>query len=160
MPVDEERRRKVDFGPSYYLIESTCLIAAGSPIATLGDLDRPGVRLVGVANTTTIRSAARSFGNATIVAATSVDEAMEMMRSGNADAVALSRDSLRTLAARLPGSRIADGSFQTTGIAVAVPKNRPAALAYVSAFIAEAKTSGALRRAFDRAGLTGEPVAP
>jgi polar amino acid transport system substrate-binding protein len=35
----------------------------------------------------------------------------------------------------LPGSRILDGAFQTTGGAIAVHKDRPAALAYVSAFV-------------------------
>jgi polar amino acid transport system substrate-binding protein len=43
---------------------------------------------------------------------------------------------------------------------VAVPKNRPAALAYVSAFIEEAKASGLVRQAFDAIGLKGSAVAP
>ena len=46
-----------------------------------------------------------------------------------------------------PGSRIVDGGFQQTGIAIAVPKGRPAALAYVTKFLEEAKASGAVRRA-------------
>src|SRR5580658_3387696 len=30
MPVDEERRKRVEFGPAYFLIESTCLVQGGS----------------------------------------------------------------------------------------------------------------------------------
>ena len=43
---------------------------------------------------------------------------------------------------------------------VAVPKGKPAALAYVSAFIEEAKASGLVRQAFDEMGLKYSQVAP
>ena len=74
--------------------------------------------------------------------------------------MALSRDSLAPLAVGLPGAHIVDGGFQHTGIAIAVPKNRPQALAYVTAFVEDAKVSGVVRRALDDAGFKDEPVAP
>ena len=160
MPMDDERRKRLDFGPAYFLVESTYMATAASGIMTVEAVDRPGVRVVGVANTTTIRAAARSLKNTTVVAATSVDDAMAMMKGGKADAFALSRDSLPPYVAQLPASRIVDGGFQQTGIAIAVPKGRPEALAYVSAFMEEAKASGLVRRAFDRAGLSDLEVAP
>jgi polar amino acid transport system substrate-binding protein len=83
-----------------------------------------------------------------------------MLSGGKADAFALSRDSLPPFVARLPGSRIVDGGFQLTGIAIAVPKGRPEALATVTAFLEKAKSSGLVRRAFDRAGLNHLLVAP
>jgi polar amino acid transport system substrate-binding protein len=160
MPVDDERRKRVDFGPNYCLIESTYMVTRKSGIKTLAEVDRPNVRVVGIANTTTIRAAGRTLRNTGITAATSVEEAVAMLRTGKADAFALSRDSLPPFVAQLPGSRIVDGGFQQTGIAIAVPKNRPNALAYVSAFLEQAKASGSVRRALDRAGFRDEPVAP
>jgi polar amino acid transport system substrate-binding protein len=160
MPVDEERRKRVEFGPAYYLIESTYMVAGASGIKTVGEVDRRNVRVVGIANTTTIRAAARSLKNTTISAVTSVDAAVDMLRNGKADAFALSRDYLPPFVADLPGSRIVDGGFQQTGIAIAVPKNRPNALAYVTAFLERAKASGSVRRALDRAGFPNDPVAP
>jgi polar amino acid transport system substrate-binding protein len=160
MPVDDERKKRVDFGPNYCLIESTYMVTGGSGIKTLAEVDRPNVRVVGIAKTTTIRAAGRTLKNTTITAATSVEEAVEMLRTGKADAFALSRDSLPPFVAQLPGSRIVDGGFQQTGIAIAVPKNRSNALAYVSAFLENAKASGSVRRALDRAGFRDEPVAP
>jgi polar amino acid transport system substrate-binding protein len=160
MPVDEERKKRVDFGPAYFMIESTYLATATSGIRTVAEVDRPNVRVVGIANTTTIRAAGRSLKNASISAAASVDEAMAMLRSGKADAFALSRDSLPPFVAQLPGSRIVEGGFQQTGIAIAVPKNRPNALAYATAFMESAKSSGVVRRALDRAGFANDPVAP
>ena len=160
MPVDEERKKRVDFGPAYFMIESTYLASAASGIKTVAEVDRPNVRVVGIANTTTIRAATRSLKTTTISAAASVEEAMALLRAGKADAFALSRDSLPPLAAQLPGSRIVDGGFQQTAIAIAVPKNRPNALAYVTAFLQQAKASGSVRRALDKAGFPNEPVAP
>ena len=160
MPVDEERKRRVDFGPVYFLVESTYMVTEASGLKSVDDVDRPGIRVVGIANTTTIRAAGRSLKNTTITAAQSIGEAVEMLTGGKADAFALSRDSLPPFVAKLPGSRIVDGGFQLTGIAIAVPKGRPDGLAYVSAFLEKAKNSGVARRAFDRAGLSHLPVAP
>ncbi len=160
MPVDRDREKVVDFGPAYSLFESTYLVPSGSAIRSIGEVDRPGVRVVAIENTTTARSASRSLKNATLLRFRTVEELHEMVRAGNADAVALSRESLQGLAARLPGARILPGSFHSSGVAVAVPKNRPAALAYVSDFIETAKASGSVQRALDTAGLKGANVAP
>ncbi len=61
---------------------------------------------------------------------------------------------------RLPGARILDGHFHATGVAVAVPKNKPASLAYVTAFIEEAKASGVVRKALDDNNIKGPVAAP
>jgi len=160
MPIDAERREKVNFGPPYFIIESTYLVRAGSDIKNLSDVDHSNVRVIGIANTATIRAAGRLLKNTTIVAVRSVGEATEMLRADAADAFALTHDALPALAARLPGSRILDGSFLQTGIAIAVPKNRPNALAYATAFMEDAKSSGIVQRAFDDAGLKDLVVAP
>jgi polar amino acid transport system substrate-binding protein len=160
LPVDDERRKRVDFGPDYVRFESTCLVLGSSGFRTIGDLDRPGVRVAGEANTTTIRAAARALKSATVVPVPSVAEAIAMLRSGKVDAFALGRSGLVPYQAEIPGSRILDGYFHRTGIAIAVAKSRPAALAHVRAFLEEAKASGVVRRALDRAGLRSTAVAP
>jgi polar amino acid transport system substrate-binding protein len=160
VPIDEERRKRVDFGPAYFIIESTYLVRAGSEIKSLSEVDRPGIRVIGIANTATLRGAAHTLKNTKIAPVKSVSEATEMLRSGTADALALTHDSLPPIASQLPGSRILDGSFLQTGIAIAVPKNRPNALAYATAFMDTAKASGLVRRAFDNAGLKDLVIAP
>jgi polar amino acid transport system substrate-binding protein len=160
MPVDEERRKRVDFGPAYYILQSTYLVTARSGIDDLADVDREDIRVVGIANTTTIRSAARTLANTVPEAVDTIAEAIERIRSGQADALALSRDAFVTLLPQLPGAKVLDGGFQSTAIAIAVAKHRPHALAFVSAFMHEAKKSGLVRRALDSAGFKTEPVAP
>jgi polar amino acid transport system substrate-binding protein len=159
-PVDAERKTKVDFGPNYALGESTYMVRPGSPIQSIAEVDRAGVRVVGVENTATIRTARRTLKNTQAIGATSLDEAVEMMRKGEADAIALGRESLNSLAPKLPGARILDGHFHATGTAIAVPKNKPAALNYVTEFIESAKKDGTVRRAFDSHGMKDSPVAP
>ena len=57
-------------------------------------------------------------------------------------------------------SAVGEGGFQQTGIAIAVPKGHPEALAYVTKFIEDAKASGSVRRTMDRAGMANLAVAP
>jgi polar amino acid transport system substrate-binding protein len=84
----------------------------------------------------------------------------EMASQGQGDAFALSHDSFAGLLPKLPGARVLPGNFQQTGIAVAVPKGRPAALKIVSELLEVAKTSGVVRRALDAAGFKEAAVAP
>jgi polar amino acid transport system substrate-binding protein len=160
MPVDEERKKRVAFGPNYVVIESTFMATAASGAKTVAEVDRAGMRVIGIANTTTIRAAARTLKNTTISPVPSVDDAMTALRNGKADAFALSRDSLPVYVEQIAGSCVVDGAFQKTGIAIAIPPGRPDALGYVAAFMEDAKRNGLVRRALDEAGFNDEPVAP
>jgi polar amino acid transport system substrate-binding protein len=160
MPQDAERAKKVDFGPAYFFIESTYLVPAGSSIKTIDEVNRAGVRVVGISNTTTVRSARRTAPQASVEEVPSVELLTTMAGKGEGDAFALSRDSFATLLAKLPGARVLPGEFQKTGIAVPVPKNRPAALKLAGDLLETAKKSGLLRRIFDRAGLSDAQIAP
>jgi polar amino acid transport system substrate-binding protein len=160
MPVDEERKAHVDFGPNYALGESTFLAAPGSPIKTIAEVDRAGVRVAGVEGTTTIRAARRSLKNTSVSGTKGATEILELLKAGDVDAVALGRDSLEDFARIVKGSRVLDGHFWAVGVAVATPKNRPAALAYATQFIEEAKEDGTVARAFAAAKLKDAQVAP
>jgi polar amino acid transport system substrate-binding protein len=160
MPRDVTREGKVDFGPAYYLISSTYLVPAGSKIQSIDEVNRPGVRIVGISNTTTVRSARRTAPLATAEEVASVDLMTEMAAAGKGDAFALSHDSFAGLLPKLPGARVLPGHFQQTGISVAVPKGRPAALKIASALMEEVKKSGVVRRALDAAGFKDAEVAP
>jgi polar amino acid transport system substrate-binding protein len=159
MPVDAERAARVAFGPDYYLSVSTYLVPAGSTLRHADDANRDGVRVWGVANTTTIRAAQRAHPRATFGAAVGLDEVMARLAAGEVDAVALGRESLDSLLPRLPGARILDGHFHALGTAVAVPRGRPLAHAWAAAFIEDTKADGTVRRALDAMGISG-PVAP
>jgi polar amino acid transport system substrate-binding protein len=160
MPADDERKKFVDFGSAYHLHQSTYLVAPGSTLACLEDCNAPNVRIGGAANTATLRAAHRNAPHAAFVTFPGVAAAVDAMKAGAIDAIALSRESLGGVAAQIPGSRILDGGFLNSSTAVAVPKGKPEALAYVSQFIEEAKASGLVRKSFDAMNLHNSQVAP
>ncbi len=159
MPADDERRKRIDFSPNYFVIESTYLAGASTGIKTMADVDKPDVTVVAINGSTTSRSASRTLKTAKVVNVKSVDDAMAMMTAGGAQAFALTHDSLPALQPKLPGSRILDGAFQTVGVAIGIHKDNPAALAYLTQFVEKAKTDGTIRKAFDNAGLKTAQIA-
>jgi len=159
MPVDEQRRKRLAIGPDYVRAESTYMVTAASGAKTVEDVDKAGMRVIGIANTTTIRAAERTLKNTTISAVTSVDDAIAAMKNGKADAFALGRDSLPPYVKQVPGSRVTEGHFQQMGIAIATQKGKSAALAAITEFMNEAKKDGTVRKALDRGGFE-DAVAP
>ena len=77
------------------------------------------------------------------------DEAFELIRSGKADAYASPRPPILEYAKQLPGSRVLDGHYGANIQAFALNKGQAARLAYVSAFVEEARTSGVIQKAID-----------
>jgi len=160
VPVDDDRKKIVDFGAPYHLLQSTYLVAPGSVIKTVAEVNRPGVRIAGVDGTTTFRASTKASPNATPVTVKDPDTAVSMMRKGEVDAIALSRETIVGLLGIVPGSRALDGGFLNSTTAIAVPKNKPAALAAVTDFIEEAKASGLVRHALDAMGMTTSQIPP
>ena len=160
MPRDAERAKKVDFGPAYYIIESTFLVPARSKVRSLAEANFPGAHAVVIASTTTGRAAARFLTQGTTQEVTSVEEMVEMAKAGSADLFALSRDAFATLLPELPGARVLDGGFQQTGIGCAVPKGRARALEILSGFVERAKANGLVRKSLDMHGFKDADVAP
>jgi polar amino acid transport system substrate-binding protein len=160
LPVDAERKKFVDFGGAYHLLQSTFLVGPNSKLQSVKDADAAGFGIGGVANTATFRAAKASTPKATHIEFSGVGLAVAAMNEGKIDAIALSRESLGGLVAKIPGSRILDDAFLNSTTAVCVPKGKPAALDYASAFIEEAKASGLVRRSLDEMGLKSSIVAP
>lgn len=161
MPPDNWGRQRVDFATYYFIDRSTYMVPGGSRIKTIDDVDYRRVRVIAIEGSATDRAAARRLKNTTVNPVGSIDEALEMLRTRQADAFAFTHASLTPLVERVPGSRILEGSFERAGLAFAVPKNRLYALDYVAIFTEYAKASGLVQRAFDHAGLTNsQPAKP
>jgi polar amino acid transport system substrate-binding protein len=161
--IDPARRALVDFAPAHLAADGflTILVPPGSSARTMADFDQPGMRVAAVKNAAPLMILERTLKNAKVVAADNENEAFGLMREGKAEGYAQNRFMLRTRAQTLPGSRLLDDAFSGLQLAFALPKNRPAAAQYVGAFVEEAKKSGEVQRAIDKAGLAGEvKVAP
>jgi polar amino acid transport system substrate-binding protein len=158
LPQDAVRMTKMSFGPVYEVADATYIVKAGSTITNFAALDQPGVVVAAEYNTTTMRGARAHLKNAKVVEYQDVDEIMTVLKNGEVDAFALSRDQLNDMAKNIPGTRVLDETFKKTITAVAVPLNHPQSLAFVTKFMTEAITNGTLRKAFDDNGLKDKPI--
>jgi polar amino acid transport system substrate-binding protein len=158
LPKDPEREAKMSFGPIYEVADATYIVKAGSSATNFQTLDQPGVKVAAVNNTTTMRGAIAHLKNAKVTGYQTYDEIFGLLRSGEVDAFALSRDQLNAMAKKIPGSRVLDETFKQTVTAVAVPLNHPLALAFVTKFMTDATTNGTLRKAYDNNGLKDSPI--
>jgi len=158
LPKDPERESKMLFGPIYEINDATYIVRPGSSVTNFATLDQVGIKVAAVNNTTTMRGAAAHLKNAKVTGYETYDEIVGLLKSGEIDAFALSRDKLDRLAQRIPGTRVLDETFKKTTTAVAVPLGHQQALAFVTGFMKAAATNGALRKAFDNHGMKDAPV--
>jgi polar amino acid transport system substrate-binding protein len=158
LPQDAERMTRMSFGPVYEVADATYIVKPNSPVTNFAALDQPGVKVAAVNNTTTMRGAIAHLKNAKVTGYQTYDEIAGLLKSGEIDAFALSRDQLNAMAKKIPGTRVLDETFKQTTTAVAVPLNHPKSLAFATRFMTEATTDGALRKAYDNNGLKDTPI--
>jgi polar amino acid transport system substrate-binding protein len=158
LPQDKEREGRMAFGPTYEVSEATYIVKAGSTITNFATLDQPGVKVAAVNNTTTMRGAQAHLKNAKVTGYQTYDEIFNLLKNGEVDAFALSRDQLNKLALKIPGTKVLDETFKKTTTAVAVPPDHPQSLAFVTKFMTDALSNGTLRKAYDNNGLKDAPI--
>ena len=158
--VDPSRAAVVDFSPPYMQVDATYLVPAGSSIRNIADADQPGVRIAVSRNSVEEIVLSRTVKRAELRGVETMSAGFDLLRAGNADVLAAPRPTALLLSARLPGSRVLEDRFHATFGAMAVPKGQTGRLAYISEFIEEAKASGSVQRAIERAGVRGVQVAP
>jgi polar amino acid transport system substrate-binding protein len=159
-PVDAERRKAASFGPNHFLGSSTYMVPAGSTLKHVDDVDQDGMRVYGVENTATIRSARKSLGKTSVTGAANLDDAVAKFQAGEVDALAIGKESIESLLPQFPGSRILDGHYHAAGTAVVVPHGREKALEVFSAIMEELKADGTVQRIFAKHGMPSATVAP
>lgn len=158
LPKDPEREARMSFGPIYEVADATYIVKAGSTAKDFATLDQPGIKVAAVNNTTTIRGAIAHLKNARVTGYQTYDEIFNLLKNGEIDAFALSRDQLNAMAKKIPGTRVLDETFKQTVTAIAVPPNHPQALAFAVKFMTDAVANGTLRKAYDNNGLKDSPI--
>lgn len=153
-------RTGVDFSPPILQLDYTLLVPAASSIQHIADADRPSVRIAAVTGHASTLTLSRVFKHAQLLSAATPEPAFELLRTGQADAFASIRGVLLEYSTRLPGSHVLDDHYGANLLGMVVPKDHAARLAYLTDFIEQAKTSGLVQRAIERAGLPGYKMAP
>ena len=157
--VSVTQAKDVDFTAPHLEIELGYLIPGGSPISTLADVDRPGIRVAVPEKGGSDIFLSRALKNAVVVRGSDAD-ALEMLKSGRADVFAGNKPTLFEMLNGLPGFRVLDGRFATEPVAMAIPKGRDLGMTYARKFVEDAKSEGLVKAAIERAGVRGAVVAP
>ncbi|MGE5818592.1 MAG: ABC transporter substrate-binding protein [Deltaproteobacteria bacterium] len=160
LAIDPGRAGEIDFTAPYIEIEGTYLVPAGSPLHTIADVDRAGVRIGVSANSAYDLFLSRSLQRAELVRAPDPSAAFELVVAGKVDVVAGVRQSLMANAEKLPGARVFAGRFMAIQQALGIPKGHDEGAQYLRQFIEDVKTLGVVARAIEKAGVRGVSVAP
>ena len=158
--VDPVRAEQVDFSHPFMQTDLTYLVDGGSTIQGVADADHPGIRIAVARGDTSDLYLTRVLKRAELVRTDSIAAAVELLRTGGVNAVALNRPSLIAQSATLPGSRVLSDGFADIYSAMAVPKGHDGRLAYINEFIEEAKASGLVNRMIETLALQGVRAAP
>lgn len=158
--IEPSRISAVDFSSPLMQVDWTYLVPAGSSIHSVEEADRPGVRIAVVRHHAMDFALRRLLKRAKPVWAETPDRTFEMLRTGQTDVQAGVRSALLQYSDRLPGSRVLEDRYGANSVAMAVAKGCAEWLDYINEFVEEAKSSGLVQRAIERADLRGITVAP
>ncbi|MFZ9558035.1 MAG: transporter substrate-binding domain-containing protein [Limnohabitans sp.] len=158
--AEPARAERITFTSAYVEIEATYLVPPGSAIQSLGQVDRPGVRIAVAARSAYDLWLKRHIQHATLVHAEGFDATFEMFQRDGLEAMACLRPRLLTDAEKLPGSRILPGQFTTVQQSIGTHKRNTQAAAFLQQFVNEAIDSGLVARLIEQHGIRGLSVAP
>jgi polar amino acid transport system substrate-binding protein len=158
--ADPDRAGDIAFTAPYLEIDTTYLVPSASPLRTIADVDREGVRIAVSAKSAYDLYLTRALTRAELVRAPSPNESVSLFFSDRLDALAALRPVLVDLVEQRPGYRILDGRFTVVSQAVGTPKNRTAAARALRAFVEDVKATGFVASAIKTHNVRGVSVAP
>jgi len=160
LAIDPGHTTGISFTAPYIEIEGTCLVPAGSPLRTIADVDRRGVRIAVSAKSAYDWFLSRSLQHAQLVRAPDPNDSFELLVAGKVEVVAGMRQPLVADAEKLPGSRVLHGRFIAIGQVLGIPRGRDAGAKYLREFIEDVKASGLVAEVIEKAGIRSVSVAP
>lgn len=160
LAIDPKRAAEIDFTAPYVIIEGTYMVPAGSPLQTVDDVDRPGVRIAVGNGSAYELYLARTIRRAELVRAPTGPEAIEMFLRDGLEAAAGVKSPLVAFARGRTDVRVMAGRFMAIEQAMGTPKGRAAGLAYLRGMIEELKASGFVAGGLARSGQRDAIVAP
>lgn len=160
MGAEPARAKLIDFTAAYVEIEASYLVPPGSTIATVDEVDRPGVRIAVAARAAYELYLRRTLKHAELVTAEGLEGSVDLFLDQKLDVLAGLKPRLLKDLTRLPGARLLPERFTAIQQAAATPAGRPGAFALLRAFVEEVKADGTVARLIDRHDVRGLSVAP
>ena len=157
---EPQRAAEIAFSGAYLEIPSTYLGPAGSPIRSVAEVDREGVRIAVAEQSAYGLYLARTIKHAKLVMTQGLDGSFDAFVNQKLEALAGLKPRLLTDIQKLPGARILDGQFTGVQQSIGTAKSREASARFLRAFVEDVKASGFVGQAISRNNLQGVTVAP
>jgi len=154
--AEPSRAKTIAFSPAYVEIEATYLVPAGSTVASVAEVDRPGVRIAVSERSAYDLYLARTIKHAELCRAKGLAGAFDLFVGEKMDALAGLRPALNANADDLPGARVLDGAYTTVQQAIGTKPENIATAEFLRLFVSEGKESGLVARLIARHGVEGK----
>ncbi len=158
--AEPQRAAVMTFSAAYVEIEATYMVPPGSPITSIDQVDKKGVKVV-----TSARSAyglwlENNIKNAELIQAAGLDGAFNRFKDDKIDVLAGLRPGLLKDIAKMPGATILTGKFSAVQQAVGCNKPADEGARYIAHFVENAKKSGFVASLIEKHHVKGLSVAP
>jgi polar amino acid transport system substrate-binding protein len=160
LAVDPARAEEIDFTPPYVVIEGAYLVREESPLRANEEVDRPGIRVATATGSAYDLHLSRELKQASVVRASGPLAVVDRFVADGLEVAAGVRQQLEADMRRIGGLRLLPGRFMVINQAMALPRGRGGALAYLWDFVEELKATGFVAAALARHGIEGVAVAP
>ncbi len=157
---EPQRADVIAFSPAYVELPVTVLVPAGSPIGSLADVDRAGVRIAVSARSAYDLYLSRHLKHAQLARAEGIPASAKLFVEQKLEALAGLKPGLMAEAQKIPGARVLEGQVTSVQQSIGAPKSRQAAARFLREFVEDVKRSGLVAQAVKKHGVKGIDVAP
>jgi polar amino acid transport system substrate-binding protein len=160
--IEPVRASVIEFSAPYVIIEGTYMVRKDSPLKTIADVDKPGIRIAVGPKSAYDLYLTRTIKHATLVRAESGGgrAMIDLFVKDNLEVAAGVRQPLEDYAKDHSEMRVMEGAFQQINQAMGVPKGKTAGAKYVAAFVEEMKASGFVADALKRSNQKAKVAPP
>ena len=157
LAIEPVRAAEIAFTAPYVIIEGVYMVPQDSPIRTVGEVDREGIRIGVNKGSAYDLYLTRSLQQATLVRG---EDGVTLFKDQQLEAAAGVKQPIMLYAATDPDVRVLDGRFMEIRQAMGTPQGRPAGAQFLRSFVEEMKASGLVADALQRSGQGEATVAP
>jgi polar amino acid transport system substrate-binding protein len=158
--AEPQRAAVMTFSAAYVEIEATYMVPPGSPLKSIADVDKKGVRIAVSARSAYGLWLENNIKNAELIQVAGLDGAFNAFKDQKIDVLAGLRPGLLKDIAKMPGATILPGKFSAVQQAVGCNKPAVEGARYIAHFVENAKKSGLVASLIEKHNVKGLSVAP
>jgi polar amino acid transport system substrate-binding protein len=157
LAIEPVRAAEIAFTPPYVIIEGVYVVRKDSPLESVVDVDREGIRVAVNKGSAYDLYLTRTLKKATLVRG---EPGTELFLQQHLDVAAGVKQPMAAFVRQHPELRMIDGRFMEIRQAMGTPQGREAGARYLRGFIEEMKASGFVAEALKRSNQPDAAVAP